>query len=262
MKILLVDGTNVVMRYAFAMLPDILADRTRKATDADIEKVMKAVDHAIRECAKVAGCTHAIICLDSVGELWRKAVYPDYKKNRNTITAPWVNMLHTWFTAKGWLVLRYPTQEADDLLATLATRIQAAGKSCAVLSGDSDLLALVSPTCNVFQFGRNQEPRYVERDRRAVEIKYGVTPELLRFYKALVGETGDGIPGVRGVGEKKAAKLLKMATYDHGLLRGLLPTHSGSAVEEFDQMLALVTLNTKVPLDQIAPSQCVIPETP
>lgn len=260
MRVLLVDGTNVVMRYAFAMLPDVMSSEKRAPlTPDDVEKVMAAVEHSIRKCAQTSGCTHAIIALDSNVDSWRKAIYAEYKKSRPPITNEWSNRLQMYLGPRGWLVLRAPTYEADDIIATLSSRLTAAMKPHAVLSGDSDLLALASSLCTVMQFGRGDEPRYVPRPSGWVEEKYGVPPRFLRFYKALVGETGDGVPGVRGVGPKKAAKLLAQSACDHEILRGIVNLHSGTSLAEFDQMLACVTLNTKVPLEPIAPSKCAIP---
>lgn len=263
MRFLLVDGTNVVMRYAFAMLPDVMSSEKRTPlTPEDVEKVMAAVEHSIRKCADTAGCTHAIIAVDSAVDSWRKAIFPEYKKARPPITSEWSNRLHMYLSARGWLVLRQPSYEADDILATLSARLTAAAKGHTILSGDSDLLACVSSLCTVMQFGRGDEPRYVPRPSAFVMEKYGVLPMHLRLFKALVGEPGDGVPGVRGVGPKKAAKLLVQSVGDHEILRGLVNLHSGTALAEFDQMLACVTLNAKVPLDPIAPSRCAIPEVP
>lgn len=260
MRFLLVDGTNVVMRYAFAMLPDVMSSSERAPlTPEDIEKVMSGVEHSIRKCAETTGCTHAIITLDSNQDSWRKAIYPEYKKSRPPITSEWSNRLQMYLNARGWLVLRQPSYEADDIIATLSARLTAAAKGHTVLSGDSDLLALASSLCTVVQFGRGDEPRYVPRPSSWVVEKYGVTPNMLRLYKALVGESGDGIPGVRGIGPKKALKILAQSVGDHEILRGLVNLHSGTARMEFDQMLACVTLNAKVPIDPIAPSRCVIP---
>lgn len=260
MRLLLVDGTNVVMRYAFAMLPDVMSDTRVPVTPEMIERVMKGVEKAIRECAAKALCTHVVVAVDSNTPSWRKAIYPEYKKGRVTITADWINRATFYLNPRGWIVLRSPEQEADDVIATLADRVTSTGRNCAVLSNDSDLLALVGEHCDVWQFGRGDEPRFVRRDAEYVQQKFGVQPGALRLYKSLVGESGDDLPGVRGCGPKKAATLLKMAECDHATLRGLLPTFSGNALEQFDQMLAVVTLNKKVPLDPISPARCAIPE--
>lgn len=255
-KILLVDGTNIVIRYAFAMLPDIISTPGRKANKADIERVMTAVEKAIRECAKEAQCSHAIICLDAPGESWRKKVMPEYKANRNTVTSIWVDMLHLWFKDRGWLIAKSEGAEADDVIATLSARLTVAGRQHVVFSGDSDLLACMTDDCQVWQFGKKGEPRFVQRPYSYVIDRYGTTPSRLPFYKAMVGEPGDNIPGVRGIGPKKAQVFLHP---ERAEFYSLPADHSDVAVDEFERALTVVTLNEKVPLDPITPSRCVIP---
>lgn len=266
MRVLLVDGTNVVMRYAHAMLPDVVSGSARGATDDEVLKVLAAVERAIREAAAATRSTHAIIATDSAVDPWRKQVYPEYKAHRKGITSIWSNRLFLYLSPRGWLCLRHPGEEADDVIATLATRLAAARKYAAVLSGDSDLLALASETTQCYQFGKPPlEPRFIERAPSYVVAKFGVAPERLHLYKALVGEPGDNLPGVYRVGDKKARKLLDLVIYDErgqgvDSLRRLLANHSMTAVAEFDLALKLATLNANVPLDPIQPARCAIPE--
>jgi len=72
MRLLLVDGANVVRRYAFAMLRDRQADPTA----ADVASVLSGVERAIRDCALLAGCRHAVIAIDVEGPTWRHEIYP------------------------------------------------------------------------------------------------------------------------------------------------------------------------------------------
>lgn len=262
MKYLLVDGTNIVIRYAFASLAADRMDGRRAPSASEIESVLKSVERAIRDCATKAECSHAIVALDSTVDSWRKEIYADYKKGRGTITRGWSASAETFFTKRLWMSVQIPTQEGDDLIATLVARLHAAGKQSAILSGDSDLLQCLAPEgrCQVFQFGRNGEPRFVERQPAYVVGRYAVEPVTLRLYKALVGETTDHIAGVVGVGPKKAIKLLELAGNHLPSLRELLRHHSGTAVEEFDLAIALVTLSEKVPIPSLLPSNCLIPD--
>ncbi len=266
MRVLLVDGTNVIMRYAHAMLPDAATGRDRGPSQEEVEKVLAAVERALREAAELVKATHAIIATDSSVDSWRKKLYPEYKSNRTTVTSVWSNRLFLYLSPRGWLCLRYPGEEADDVLATLAVRLTTRAVPGVILSGDSDLLALMGDAVRVVQFGNKQkgEERFVLRTPAYVMAKYGVGPERLHLYKALVGEPGDGLPGVHKVGDKKARKLLDLAIYDsrggEDTLRTLLGNHSATAVEEFDLALKLVQMNTDIPLDPIQPARCAIPE--
>lgn len=257
MKILLVDGTNLVMRYAHAMMPDIVALGGR-ASGEELDKVMAAVERAIRDVAKLAQCTHAIVALDSGVESRRKAIYPDYKGKRIDATLPWSNRLAIWLTKRGMMTLRWPGEEADDVIATLVTRLMVAEKTCAVLSGDGDMLQLASKFCEVYQFGRGDEPKYVARSREWIVEKYDLQhASQLPLYKALVGDTSDNLPGVKGIGKKKAAVLLKaFQTADALRSSAMVPP------EQFNLMLSLVTLNDQIPLDPINPAACRLGVSP
>jgi DNA polymerase-1 len=268
MRVLLVDGTNIVMRYAHAMLPDVVAGSVRGASEEDVTRVLTGVERAIREAAALVKATHAIIATDSSVDPWRKALFPEYKAHRKGITSIWSNRLFLYLAPRGWLCLRAPGEEADDVLATLAVRLGLRGAPAVVLSGDSDLLALMGDACHVMQFGNKAkgEEKFVLRTPAYVVARFGVVPSRLHLYKALVGEPGDNLPGVHRVGDKKARKLLDLVMYDerggHDSLRRLLADHSPSAVDEFNLALQLATLNTNVALDPIQPARCAIPGEP
>lgn len=255
------------------MLPVEMASRGEKVQikTEDVRRVLVAVERVMYEAAAFTKSTHAIVAVDSLSEpSWRKAIYPDYKCTRTTITSAWSMRLGKYLGERGWFILGAPTYEADDLIATVAARLGAAGRSSVILSGDSDLLACINPDtdCRMIQFGNKHanEGRFVDRPASYVIDKYGVAPRDLRFWKALVGEPGDDLPGVKGIGQKKAATLLRFAMTDTGVdlptLRGLLPQHGANALEQFDVMNAVVTLNHKVPLGQFVPSAITIPPKP
>lgn len=255
MRLLLVDGTNVVMRYAHAMLPDLAKTPDHPQCHADTPKIMAAVEKAIRECAvNAAGAHHVVVALDSV-ESWRKREYPSYKATRVGVTGMWTNRLSAHLHEKGIVTARAMDFEADDIIASLAFRAQKAGLPTAVLSQDSDLLVLTSLFCNVFQFGRKNEPRYVHRNLEWVRAKYDIaSARHLTAYKALVGEPGDNLPGVEGIGKVKAAKLLQQ----HGTIENVMASGALSVeqVERVTLMLRLVTLREDVPLDALNMNLC------
>jgi DNA polymerase-1 len=247
--LLLVDGTNIVMRYASAMAGDLDAP-----TAEDIEKVCNAVTRAILACCTDAGATHVIVALDSGVGSWRRALYPEYKAHRTTKTLEWTNRLNITLTFSGIMCVRVPEFEADDIIATLAARAQKNGKEVAVLSGDSDLLQLASLACSVIQFGKHPEAKFVARSMQWIKEKYGLAHAgHLALYKALVGEPGDGIPGVPGIGPVKARKILSLNTHPSEialLLKGEVE------VEAFKLALQLVTLRDDVPIEPIPGSEC------
>lgn len=254
MTLLLVDGTNVVMRYAAAMTAD-----HRDPTEPEIEAVIEAVLHAILDCAHTVMATHLIVALDSGLPSWRKELFEGYKAKREPgITNRWSNALNVYLNLNGVLVIREPGHEADDLIATLVARAGRAGIPANVLSGDSDLLQLASLACAVYQFGqqKNGEPRFAARSMEWIRAKYDlVSAGQLAMYKALVGEPGDGLPGVSKVGPMKARELLHLAAIPADV-RHLLG--SAEKQQQFDLMLKLVTLKADVDITPIKPSECSI----
>lgn len=256
-RILLVDGTNIVMRYAHAMMPHGSVD-TPEESDITRERsaaVFGAVERAIRECAQIAGAPYAVVAIDR-SPSWRYDVYPEYKAARaGGGTSWWSEGLVTRLAANGIQCASAPGFEADDVVATLADRTVSSGRHAAVLSGDSDLLVLASEACDVYQFGRKDEPRFVKRSPEWIAAKYQIaSAALLRDFKAIVGEAGDSLPGIDGYGPVKARQLLKRFGTAEALLESVALRESDRA--RLALMLTLVSLRTDAPIEAIAPAMC------
>lgn len=255
MRLLLVDGTNVVVRYAYAML----GERQEDPSDAEAASVVRGAERAIRHCATWVRCRHAAIALDSSAETWRRGISPGYKANRLGVTRPWSERLRAALEAGGWRCLQVDSFEADDIIATLAARGSERGHQPVVLSSDSDLLQLAGEFAEVWQFGRREdEPRFVQRTPEWVEAKYGLAAVgQLELYKALVGEPGENLPGVRGIGPKKAAALLRGCRTAQELLACQVLGIEAKA--QLATMLALTSLRYDVPLPMLQPAECEVP---
>jgi DNA polymerase-1 len=130
---------------------------------------------------------------------------------------PDLENLQELLTALDISLVTFPGYEADDILATLAAQAVVKGYRVKILSGDRDLFQLVDKQKNVSVLYldntaiKNSSDRinYPEFDPEAVEEKLGIKPEQIVDYKALCGDKSDNIPGVRGIGDKTAVKLLK-----------------------------------------------------
>lgn len=249
----LVDGTNVVMRYASAMVAD-----KAHPTEAEVATVLHSVTRAIVDCAVVAGATHLIVCLDSGVGSWRRDKFPEYKASRNTPdgvgTLVWSNRLSIYLAARDVVTARCPSFEADDLIATLSARAVRGGNLVAILSGDSDLLQLATLGVFCYQFGKPPEAKFVNRPMQWIREKFDI-PSVgkLAAYKALVGEPGDGLPGVPGIGPVKAKKLL----HQYETVQALIDS-AVIDVPVFVAALDLVTLREDAPIDPIDPKLCRI----
>jgi len=160
---------------------------------------------------------HAMAAVfDTREPTFRKELYPEYKANRPPPPEDLVPQFELVDRAvEGFRIpaVRLPGYEADDVIATLAVRGQAAGMEVTVVSSDKDLMQLVGPGVTLLDTMRDRVMGPGE-----VAAKFGVSPERLGDLLALVGDKVDNVPGVPGVGPKTAAKLLNQ----FGDLEGVL----------------------------------------
>lgn len=146
---------------------------------------------------------------DSRGPTFRHKMYEAYKATRQKtpedLTAQ-VPIVEEILRALGVPMLRKEGYEADDLIASMATRCKREGRECWIISGDKDLLQLVGGTVKALRpaegFG------FHEIDEKAVLEEWGVTPCQILDFLSLTGDASDNVPGVRGIGEKTALKLM------------------------------------------------------
>ena len=156
------------------------------------------------------------IALDVSSDTVRKEQYAEYKANRRPMPEdlrpqiPWIRKV---IEAHRIPILELEKYEADDVLGTLSRAAAAAGHEVVIVSADKDLMQLVTDKVSLFHTGREKLYRPAE-----VEEDYGVPPEKIVDYLALVGDTSDNVPGVPLIGGKTAASLLA----EYGSLDGLL----------------------------------------
>jgi DNA polymerase-1 len=150
------------------------------------------------------------IAWDAPGGTFRDKLYADYKATRSSMPddlsrqMPYVRRL---FEAMRTPVVEVPGYEADDVIATLVDRALAAGQDVVIVTGDKDMLQLVGPRVRVLSvLGRTGER--VVYDEAKVRERWGVEPAQIADVLALMGDSIDNIPGVHGVGEKTAVKLV------------------------------------------------------
>jgi len=146
------------------------------------------------------------VVFDAGRKSFRTEMYPEYKAHRPptpedlAIQLPYFRRI---VEALGWPVISIAGVEADDVIATLVHQARAVGGEALILSADKDLMQLVGEGVSMYD---SLGQKTYHRDE--VIAKFGVPPERVGEYLALVGDTSDNIPGLDGVGEKTAAKLL------------------------------------------------------
>ncbi len=203
--LLLIDGSHALFRAYFAVRH--LTSPTGQPTGA-VFGFVSMLQKLIREKKpdKIA------VCFDVSGPTFRHEMDPNYKANRPDMPE---DLAQQWPIATrvaeefGLPVIGIPGLEADDLIATLAVQGQAAGHDVIVVSGDKDLMQLViDPKDGQPGITQLDDGKGVTYDEKGVHAKWGVRRDQVGDLLAIMGDTADNIPGVRGIGEKGAVKLL------------------------------------------------------
>lgn len=207
-EIYLIDGSAYIYRAYHAIAP--LTNSKGVATNAVLGFV-KMVQKLINEnCPK-----YLAIAFDSKGPVFRHDLYKEYKANRPPMPddlREQLPFIKKFVAASNILMLEQTGVEADDIIASIAEKYSEIGHKVVIVSGDKDLLQLVNDNVTMFDPMKNKVMDSVE-----VEKKYGVRPNQLLDFFALVGDSADNVPGVPGVGPKTAGKLIA----SHGSLDGL-----------------------------------------
>ena len=209
---LLVDG-NSLMHRAFHALPLMDADGVyTNAVYGFLSMLLKVV--------KEENVQYLAVCFDEHGPTFRHTVYADYKAGRRETPPELRQQFGTILSLLDEMgIRRYSLQgwEADDLLGTLSLKGAAAGAAPLLLTGDRDALQLVGDGTELM-FTRKGITETIRFTRERVQEEYGFSPEQVTDWKGLAGDSSDNIPGVPGVGDKTAVKLLQ----EYGTLEGVL----------------------------------------
>lgn len=202
--LLLIDGHSMAFRSFFA-LP---ADSFRTAQGQYTNAVHGFINTLLR-LIKDHEPTHVAVAFDLPGGTFRTREYADYKGGRAKTPPEFkgqIGVIQEVLDVLGISWLTYEDYEADDIVATLATRGEHAGMRVFIASGDKDSFQLVNDTTSVvYPMPRSQ---MLIMDPATVEERHGVPPSLYSDLAALVGESADNLPGVSLWGPKKAAKYL------------------------------------------------------
>ncbi len=198
-RLVVIDGANAIYRAFFA-IPNLRAPdgRPTGAAYGFVTMLIKV----LREEKP----THIAVASDPRGGSFRRRIYPEYKAGRDaqpedlTAQLPLVAELCAAF---GVPMIEVPDFEADDVIATLVETAPEGAEVC-IVSTDKDLMQLVRPGVELLDGVKGKRI-----DSAAVVARFGVPPEKLLDLRALVGDPSDNIPGVKGIGEKGAAKLIQ-----------------------------------------------------
>jgi DNA polymerase I len=203
--LLLIDGNSLTYRAFFA-LPTDLATASGQVTNAVFGFTSMLInlmrDHGHQRMA---------VAFDRPEPTFRHEKLDTYKANREAapdILRQQMGLVRQVVETLGITVLELPGYEADDIIATLATQARDAGLDVIVVTGDRDVYQLVEDPHVKVLYNRRGVSDYVLYDEAGIEERTGVTPAQYLHYAALRGDPSDNLPGVPGVGEKTAAKLV------------------------------------------------------
>ena len=207
-----IDG-NSLMHRAYYALPSMAAkDGTPTgALYGFLSMLLKLVE---REPA------YMLVAFDMHGPTFRHEAYADYKAGRRPTPEdlrPQFGLLKEILGAMGVAICECERYEADDILGTAARMAERAGKKALLVTGDRDALQLITPGTHVLMTKKGISET-VEYDEATLKEAYGLEPARMLDLKGLMGDTSDNIPGIPGVGEKTALKLLeKYGTMENAL---------------------------------------------
>ncbi len=202
--ILLLDGHSLAYR-AFYALPDTLRTRTGQLTNA-VYGFTSMLIKMLGERRPDA----VVVAFDKGRDVARTEAYPEYKATRTSPPdefRPQIDLIKQVMEVLTIPVIEVAGVEADDVLATLARRAIEAGFHAFIVTGDRDSMQLADDHLTILYTLRGIS-EMAEMTPAAVEDKYGVPPTSYVDYAALRGDNSDNLPGVPGVGEKTAAKLI------------------------------------------------------
>ncbi len=214
-KLFLIDGYSLIYRSYWAFIKNPILD----SDGNNISAVFGFLKTLFSLLEKYNPDALAVV-LDSMVPTFRHELYPAYKGTRDR--APdelheQIPLLTSLLEVMGIVLVSKDRYEADDLMADIAKNIAGEGHSVFIVSSDKDLMQVIDESIHMLRYEKGS---YFDIDPKGVEERFGVRPDQIIDYLALVGDSSDNIPGVRGIGPKTAVTLLRTfcslsGIYDH-----------------------------------------------
>jgi len=251
--LLLVDAPYLLYR-AFFGLPDKIKGADGRPVNALLGSVNSILAQAEERSARAVVC-----CFGPDAAAYRVELYPGYHAHRPPMPD---DLAHQWeqaadlYSALGWEIADTDELEADDLLGAHARVEEKAGGEALILTGDRDLFQCATDATTVLLLGGRGKKGPEEIGPTQVRERYGIDPEQVPDFIALRGDPSDGLPGAKGIGEKRAADILRR----HGTLDAALEQAErdgpdvNSLCAQADQLRAFRDIATLRPVDVERPA--------
>ena len=207
-RLVILDSHGILYRAFFALgsVPNPMMSSKGELTFATYgyaESLLRVFDQL--------SPTHICAAWDAKGKTFRHEAREDYKATRRETPEdllPQMARVREMLDAFAIPVYEAPGFEADDVAGTIATKTAAEGIDTWIVTLDTDLVQLIRPNLNLFMFRPYQRDTVVY-DTKAASERWGFSPPFMTDFKALRGDTSDNIPGIKGVGDKTAANLIR-----------------------------------------------------
>ncbi len=252
-KLLLIDGSNLMFRAYYATA---YSGRLMKNSNGEYTNAVYGLVNMLN-VVRQEEFTHALVAFDKGKATFRHQAYEAYKAGRKPMPEEFRSQLETIKLTPeklGFAVYETEALEADDIIGSLAYRYYDKFDEIEIISNDKDLLQLLNDKITIRQSKRGLEPDR-SYSKLTLEEEMGITPQQITELKGLMGDASDNLPGIPGVGEKTALKLLKeYGTIDNllhnlgelkGKLKERVETHGKEALKWRD----LATLKTDAEFD-------------
>ncbi|WP_191016583.1 DNA polymerase I [Treponema zioleckii] len=247
--VFILDSYGLIYREYFAFI-------SRPLTNSKKENISAVFGffRNISSILKMFNPKYMLAAMDSKTPTFRHEMYAEYKATRQKTPDdlkaqfPWIEDL---LATLGIPVVRCDGFEADDVIATVAKKAASENHNVCILSADKDLMQLTSEKIHIMKPDR--DAIWKEMDEAAVSAEWGVPPEKLLDLLSLMGDTADNVPGVKGVGQKTAVKLLSQydtleGIYEHAAeIKGALGEKIRNDKDNAFFSKKLITLNSEVP---------------
>ena len=214
-KLLLIDGSNMMFRayYATAYAGPLMQNSKGEYTNA-----LYGMANILNALLK-NGYTHVAVAFDKGKETYRHKTYDAYKAGRAKVPEEFISQMpkiEALVEHMGCFIYAHEALEADDIIASIAAQFKAHVTHVDIVSNDKDLYQLLDTHVAMRVQKKGLEPNTLF-DLDALQEAYGLTPQQIPDLKGLMGDSSDNLPGVPGVGEKTALKLL----HDYHTLEGI-----------------------------------------
>ena len=205
LKFFIIDGMALIYRAHFAMIKNPLTTKNGQHTSA-----IYGFANSIFKLIKDENPDYLAIAMDCKEPTFRHKMYSEYKANREAMPDELVSQLSLideMLDSMNIPVIKKPGFEADDIMGTLGKVASAKGLTTYLVSGDKDLMQLVSDNVKLYTPASRFSPTKIYHESDVFD-KWGVKPNKMIEFLALLGDSSDNIPGVDGIGKKTASKLL------------------------------------------------------